>query len=780
MVASPLHTHTRQIFYNIFLETLFLNDGQLAMKALGLWLLALASGALAYAPNSVTFTVSDLSGVWSPSSIVFTAYTLVDATNASHLVAYAPKLPSTTSAQITITGSDAAGALAYQGSVFNISIPLTARIAMFLYSTALEVSSMAPTILSVVTDQLSSTDYTLSVLASSPAIEYCLAQQAGQVVVPPGSAIPGITTWLGNLALGIQCSSVILGLDYQWSYIGGSYIDDGHFIPPDTTQLTNPTSSSASFSIDFDVTRQAALNFDVTIGGMLNPITHGIQILYQPNGTMASVNQFYNPIITTGYLSATTLTGLNDPTNITFDVSAMIPDDQEQNGHLANPFSNAYNTTLFVPAVDGVLQINTCSFLTAGPSCFTVNHTSLAAFISTLGQHVFTFCTVGVTVTGVSLNANNTYSQSSYYARITISPNTTVGVDGIVSIIQTPTTGIFGSTFLIGGFVMFQGGSGGVVIDTTDCAIEPTPYSYSQFNEGITSSSGWTPGEIVGSVCNSQPWSTCTNYTACDGPEIAITCNYCLAPIPYELEGPCYTNTSGVCMPNWGLFFALDNPETQLNATALCAAYGASQTFTINFSVTSTRTDSSTATKQFIFESSLPLSSYVSCGGHARRSLSVSRRSASPAIPSLLALSIELDDNAFNLNVPASVITEATSGNITATVAALNAIFPGANATIVRSLAIQIASQYASPTPTPTPTSTHAPTSSPTSAAASDTGSGSETAWKTHQLIGIIVSSCIAFILAVVLVVGLWVICRKRRTYYSSTELQNMFPDPSR
>jgi hypothetical protein len=722
-----------------------------------LLVLVLLVGVAVATPNTITITVTDLTGVWS-APVNLTLYALGDANNNTQLVGFLSRLQPTLRAQLVIVGTSGTGSNEYMGAAYNFSIPSTQLLSLFMYNLGTVFTASTPTILTSTVQQLSSTSFQLGVFASSPLIEFCLAQTPSYL---PGFAIPGVTTWLSGLASpATDCGDVALSLSYAWTYTGGTYIDTNTTISA-TANFTTPALASTVFWLAFNKTRPVTLNLQVTVGGPLNPINHNIQLTRYPNGTLVATN-IYSPLITGFSLSTLSLNGVATPSSISTAASYAPSEYQQQGGAL-------------VPALSAnvaLLSTNCATFLAPNGSVFSIQSTALNTFLASLPPNYFTYCTLGVQVTDPRFNTT-----SVYYTHIDIASNATVGPNGIVALSQTPFSGTVGSPYLVGGFAMFVGGASGVSIDTSNCARETTPYTYSQFNSGLPASSGWTPSLMLQEVCQNVPWSGCTNYTACNGPIITATCSYCNGgTVPFELEGPCYTNSSGTCTPNWGLFWAIE--VSQLNATAICSAFGPNNTFTLVVNVTAQTTLGSTFFKQFSFTSTNVVSSYMNCtldlinpSARRRRDLSqeeesgvrTRHRRSNEFSSGLLYFSIGISGTALNVNIPPSVIAAAEALNTSLVIADLSALFPGTNATTLAELAAVLISQYLPPPTTPPPT------------AASASGSGSSNPWEQHFIV--VAASLGSFLGAVLLVViiVLVVVCRKPRVVYGDTPLSSLF-----
>jgi Ice-binding-like len=174
----------------------------------------------------------------------------------------------------------------------------------------------------------------------------------------------------------------------------------------------------------------------------------------------------------------------------------------------------------------------------------------------------------------------------------------------------------FSNTFsasspVVRGWVSFIAGAGGVDVCPSFCIANVTSFANSNFN---TAPLSFTPATTIAPLCGA-PFAGCPVYSFIQTANITVTCNICNNnTIPYEIEGPCFNNTGGVCVPSWGLFFS-GNLLNVLNSTLACSQYDYQQTFSVLITVTATlnNTVNSTLSYPLLFSSTDLLANYVNC-----------------------------------------------------------------------------------------------------------------------------------------------------------------------
>jgi hypothetical protein len=262
--------------------------------------------------------------------------------------------------------------------------------------------------------------------------------------------------------------------------------------------------------------------------------------------------------------------------------------------------------------------------------------------------------------------------------------NTTGLPSGIVAYQTYPSDGgllTCTAPFLIGGYVMFEGGENGVLTVANSC-IQP---NYDIRNNTANLDNGWTPDEVVLPFCYPAP-NTCVSDWGCDLPFISVTCDECLGPIDYELQGPCFDNTNA-CTPNFGILFSISN-FTSLDIDLLQRVYG-SGNFKMHFHV-SAIFPGRVVTKDFTFVSSTDIINFLSeeQGGCRRRSVDAQpakRDYAFVDVLDTLILNMIMINGSFYLGFNETEIDalEAAGNNPTLIADIIAANFPGGNVTVI-------------------------------------------------------------------------------------------------
>jgi hypothetical protein len=284
--------------------------------------------------------------------------------------------------------------------------------------------------------------------------------------------------------------------------------------------------------------------------------------------------------------------------------------------------------------------------------------------------------------------------------------NTTAAAPHVAGFVQYPfqnkAVSCKPTEFMMGGWVQFSTDSLRLVTTPNHCLVHR---QNSTLNTNYATNLTWTPNQVVEPVCQNIP-VTCPNAN-CNKPNITVTCDACIGPVPFDILGPCLdVNAVDTCNPLYGLFFSLSD-KAMLNRTYLLAHY-AGVPFRVTFSVTAVYVNS-TSTQHLVFGSDTTTENFFgACSGVSRRSppvqkAPVRKRTVSPEslYDFSLSLIFSVDGIFVGLNSSEIAAVVAAGTNVTALDIILNGTFTGGNATILAEFLAALVPTPSGPTTMP-------------------------------------------------------------------------------